>query len=135
MPVENLSIRFEMKDEAAAERILRCPRPLLLQSGLVILKECQAPIFTETVFFDVVSTEREFSKMLVTVPITCFWFPWAKTIDESANSKTNTARVRLIVSPPKGVDIWVVLVLGYLVRHSRIVLPLLPPPSLPGPSD
>jgi hypothetical protein len=40
----------------------------------------------------VVSTETELSEMLVTVPITCVWFPWAKTIDERTNWRTNTAR-------------------------------------------
>jgi len=49
---------------------------------------------------DVVSTVMELSEMLVTVPITCFSFPCANAIAESANARANTATVRFIVSPP-----------------------------------
>src|SRR5229473_4336725 len=49
---------------------------------------------------DVVSTVMELSEMLVTVPITCFSFPCANAIAESANTRAKTATFRLIVSPP-----------------------------------
>src|SRR5580700_11463486 len=39
--IEPRDLRFEKKDEAASDRILRCPRPLVLHFGFVILKKCQ----------------------------------------------------------------------------------------------
>src|ERR1700694_3976881 len=50
-----------------------------------------------TVFFAEVSTVTVSSEMLVTVPITCFPFPWANAIAESASAKANTATFRFIV--------------------------------------
>jgi hypothetical protein len=40
-PIETLGSGFAIEDEAASDRILGCPSPLLLHSGGVILKESQ----------------------------------------------------------------------------------------------
>src|SRR5438128_10754771 len=84
---------------------------------------------TVTSFFDVVSTVMELSEMLVTVPITCFSFPWANVIAESANIRANTASVRFIVPFLK--DVAVIFVLGFAcgAHHSRTGLLLAPPLS------
>src|SRR5260370_27489934 len=55
--------------------------------------------FTSTVtdFLAGVSTVIELSEMLVTLPITCFSFPWASAIRESANNRVTTATMRFIM--------------------------------------